>query len=36
MLGDLTLLMVVCLLPIVASFVLGGYWLKHERFPWEK
>ncbi|GAK11529.1 hypothetical protein JCM19039_1231 [Geomicrobium sp. JCM 19039] len=34
--GDMTLLLVFCLVPVVLSFVLGGYWLKHERFPWEK
>lgn len=24
------------LTPIVLSIIFGFYWLKHERFPWEK
>ncbi|MEC5423276.1 hypothetical protein QGM71_07150 [Virgibacillus sp. C22-A2] len=34
--ADVWLLLLVGGLPTVLSILLGVYWLKHERFPWEK
>ncbi|QQK75742.1 hypothetical protein HUG15_09300 [Salicibibacter cibarius] len=34
--SDAYLVILFGLAPIVASIVLGTYWLKNERFPWEK
>lgn len=34
--NDMLVIILVGLANIVASVGLGSYWLKHERFPWEK
>lgn len=30
------LIVIFCVAPIFLSILLGAYWLKYERFPWQK
>ncbi|WP_280637169.1 hypothetical protein [Alkalihalobacillus sp. BA299] len=35
-LGDMFVIVLVGLINIIAAIILGTYWLKNERYPWEK
>jgi hypothetical protein len=34
--ADMYIIVLVCLLNIFGAVFLGTYWLKHEKYPWEK
>ncbi|WP_404356433.1 hypothetical protein [Cytobacillus firmus] len=35
-LADMYVIVIVGILNIAGALILGTYWLKHERYPWEK
>jgi len=33
---DMSVIVLVCAVNMIAAVILGVYWLKNERYPWEK